>query len=178
MSVINWTQQQLTAIREVHRSVLATAAAGGGKTAVLAQRCTHLLSQADPRANVEDLLVLTFNESAANEMRRRIRQAFLEQLKREPATAGAVRQLALLDQARILTVHAFCSTVIREYFYLLSLDPAYEILDADEADLLKTQAAHEVFEGFYNATDQKEQTNEIHRFLQIYGSDISDRDLI
>lgn len=168
----------MTAIREVRRSVLATAAAGGGKTAVLAQRCTYLLSQADPRANVEDLLVLTFNESAANEMRRRIREAFMEQVKREPTTAGAVRQLALLDQAKILTVHAFCSTVIREYFYLLSLDPAYEILDADEADLLKTQAAHEVFEGFYNATDRKEQANEIHRFLQIYGSDISDRELI
>jgi len=68
--------------------VLATAAAGGGKTAVLAH--THLLSQADPRANVEDLLVLTFNDSAANEMRQRIREAFLEHLKREPATAKGI----------------------------------------------------------------------------------------
>ncbi|MCH9021726.1 MAG: UvrD-helicase domain-containing protein, partial [Planctomycetes bacterium] len=178
MSEIRWTEQQLTAIREVRYNMLVTAAAGSGKTAVLAQRCTHLLSQANPRANVEDLLVLTFNESAANEMRRRIRQAFMEQVKREPATAGAVRQLALLDQAKILTVHAFCSTVIREYFYLLSLDPAYEILDGDESDLLKTQAAHEIFEGFYKTGDRKEQAKEIHRFLKIYGSDVSDRELI
>ncbi|MCP4710227.1 MAG: helicase-exonuclease AddAB subunit AddA [Planctomycetes bacterium] len=153
MNQIKWTDEQKLAITTVDSDVLLTAAAGAGKTAVLAQRCIHLLTDARSPCNINELLVLTFTEAAAAQMRHRIADALNEKIRTQPQNASLCRQLNLLDQARISTIHAFCRAVLRDYFYRLPLDPNFQMLDADQAELLKLQTAGELLEDYY-AQDQ------------------------
>ena len=157
MSQIEWTAEQKLAVTTVNSDVLLTAAAGAGKTAVLAQRCLHLLTAAHSPCNINELLVLTFTEAAAAQMRRRIAGALTEKIRSQPQNTSLLRQLYLIDQARISTIHAFCRSVLREYFHRLPLDPNFQMLDADEADLLKLQIAGELLEDYY-AQDQTGET--------------------
>ena len=177
---INWTNEQELAIRTVGSDVLLTASAGSGKTAVLAQRCIYLLTEAPRPCNIDELLVLTFTESAAAEMRSRI----AEELRRLNGSTGysarLQRQLLLLDKAQIGTVHSFCNSVLREFFYHLPLDGTYEILDGDDADLLKLQIATELFEERYAriAEAQDQSADVFPGFVQAYGAGGNDRSLI
>ncbi|MCK5269216.1 MAG: UvrD-helicase domain-containing protein, partial [Sedimentisphaerales bacterium] len=177
---INWTNEQELAIRTVGSDVLLTASAGSGKTAVLAQRCIYLLTEAPRPCNIDELLVLTFTESAAAEMRSRI----AAELRRLIGSVGysdrLQRQLLLLDKAQIGTVHSFCHSVLREFFYHLPLDGTYEILDGDDADLLKLQIATELFEERYTriAEAQDQPVDVFSNFVQAYGTGSNDRSLI
>src|SRR5262245_48894754 len=100
-----WTEQQRRAIETVGRNLLISAAAGSGKTAVLAERCAHLVCDApEPhRCDADQLLVVTFTKAAASEMRKRIGEAMSARLDRNPGDARLARQLALLDRAQIST---------------------------------------------------------------------------
>jgi ATP-dependent helicase/nuclease subunit A len=223
MPEINWTSEQRAAIETVSGDVLVTAAAGAGKTAVLTRRCIHLLTNIDPPCSIDELLVLTYTEAAAAEMRRRIRSALYElaaiptaggshrpyqragsasdrahevdspgamhtsswacknsTLTSRPMTAPPRlrRQLALLDQARISTIHSFCNALLREYFYRLNLDPGFEILDAAEADLLKLQIADELFEEYYARSQEKDSSDDFAGFVRSYSTGAGDRQLI
>jgi len=135
---IKWTKQQQRAIRQRGSDVLVTASAGTGKTAVLSGRCVDIVSD---KSDVRNILVLTFTDAAAEQMRLRIAEqlssAFSQKL--DPHLR---HQLMLLDGADISTIHSFCKRLITEYFYKLGLDPTFRIIDADEAALLKA----EVFE--------------------------------
>src|SRR5438067_1704286 len=91
------TPQQTAAITSSGKSLLVSAAAGSGKTSVLAQRCVHLICDAKPKCNVGQLLVVTFTEAAALEMKARIETALRERLARESHNAHLVRQLSLID---------------------------------------------------------------------------------
>ena len=167
MSDIRLTAQQNQARTLTGRDILLTAAAGAGKTAVLARRCVYLLSEAPEPCEVEELLVLTFTESAAAEMRQRIAD-FLRKKSRQPGSDTEMLRLklALLDKAQISTIHSFCKSVLSEFFYLLGLDPTFEMLDADEAALLKVQVAEELFERHYRETDKRV----FSPFVQAYSS--------
>src|SRR2546421_12344319 len=92
-----WTAQQRSAITASGKGLLVSAAAGWGKTSVLAERCVHLICDAKPRCNVNQLLVVTFTEAAALEMKSRIESALRERLVREPANQHLIRQLSLID---------------------------------------------------------------------------------
>jgi len=166
MSEIKFTAEQELARTVVGRDVLLTAAAGAGKTAVLAQRCVYLLCDADEPCDVEELLVLTFTEAAASEMRERIGQYLRKKCKAEPANADLRRKLALLDKANISTIHAFCKSLLTEFFYVLGLDPTFEMMDADESNMLKGQVAEELFEGRYAS----ETSDVFGGFVQAYGA--------
>ncbi len=102
-----WTPEQSLAITLTGQSLLVSAAAGSGKTAVLAERCVHLVCDADQPCDVDELLVVTFTEKAAVEMRSRITKALRERCEREPSDRLRL-QLALVDQAQVSTLHAFC----------------------------------------------------------------------
>jgi ATP-dependent helicase/nuclease subunit A len=134
-----WTKQQLRAIRARGGNVMVAASAGTGKTAVLSGRCAGIVSDKAICPDVWSILVLTFTEAAAEQMRSRIaeqlRAAFLE--SRDPHLH---HQLVLLQGADISTIHSFCKRAITEYFYKLSLDPTFRVIDEDEAGLLKTEA--------------------------------------
>jgi ATP-dependent helicase/nuclease subunit A len=135
---IEWTDQQARAIAARGANVLVTASAGTGKTAVLSGRCVDLVSDAAACPDVRNMLVLTFTEAAAEEMRSRIAQRLREAFRQRRETRLG-RQLILLQGADISTIHAFCRRLISEHFHELALDPAFRVIDADEAMLLKSE---------------------------------------
>lgn len=154
-----WTDEQWSGITATGRSVLVSAAAGSGKTAMLAERCAYLVCEAPQpdRCDVTDLLVVTFTDAAAVEMRSRIQKA----LRDKVASAGSARlsgQLNLLDQMSVSTLHAFCARVLRQHFHRVGLDPAFSVLDGEEAKLLRNETAREVFEDRYELDDSGEFT--------------------
>src|SRR3954468_21487940 len=101
-SEMKWTKEQQLAIETVGRSLLVSAAAGSGKTAVLAARCAHLVCDADPPCEVHELLVVTFTEAAAAEMKGRIEKALRARLATaRDSDERLERQLAMVERASV-----------------------------------------------------------------------------
>src|SRR5436305_5223072 len=121
-----WTPAQILGITTVGKSLLVSAAAGSGKTAMLSERCAHLVCDApEPhRCDVDELLVVTFTDAAAAEMRHRIHQALRARAATDHSERLA-RQLHLIDQAQVSTLHSFCARMLRQHFHLVGLDPAF-----------------------------------------------------
>src|SRR5260221_13853281 len=99
----NWTPEQRLGITLTGKSLLVSAAAGSGKTTILAERCAHLVCDAEPHCDVDDLLVVTFTEAAAAQMKARIHAALRDRAARSPSDRMS-RQLALVDQAHVSTL--------------------------------------------------------------------------
>ncbi len=141
-SKVKWTTQQNRAITEHGRNVFVSASAGTGKTAVLSGSCVNVVTNTSACPDVWSVLVVTFTEMAAEEMRSRIAKQL--RLEMETTADAALRrhlrhQLILLGAADISTIHSFCKRIITEHFYEIGLDPTFGIIDADEAKLLKTE---------------------------------------
>jgi len=137
-SKIKWTEQQKRAIVTRGSDVLVTASAGTGKTAVLSGRCVDIVRDKSICPDVWSILVVTFTDMAAEQMRSRI----AEQLQAAFEKSGDPHiryQLMLLQGADISTIHSFCKRLITEYFYKLGLDPTFRVIDGDEQKLLKTE---------------------------------------
>jgi len=135
---IEWTEQQKRAIVTRGSDVLVTASAGTGKTAVLSGRCVDIVRDKSICPDVWSILVVTFTDMAAEQMRSRI----AEQLRAAFEKSGDrhIRyQLMLLQGADISTIHSFCKRLITEYFYQLGLDPIFRIIDSDEQKLLEAE---------------------------------------
>ncbi len=140
-----WTPEQWDAVC-AEGSLLVSAAAGSGKTSVLAARCAFLVSSAAKPCDVSRLLVVTFTEAAAMEMRTRIEKTLRTTLSKGSTTDPRLRkQLALIDHANISTLHALCVRLLKQNFTHLGLDPDFRVLDGDEALLLRLQIAREAF---------------------------------
>ncbi|MCK4851153.1 MAG: UvrD-helicase domain-containing protein, partial [Phycisphaerae bacterium] len=146
---IQWTLQQLEAIRHEGSSVLVSAGAGAGKTEVLARHCAELLSRKEGACGIDELLVVTFTEAAAAQMRERIGRIIRELAQQRPGDKHLARQAARVSTAAISTIHSFCQTVLRQNFARAGLDPHFTIIDADEALLVKSAALEQVFEELY-----------------------------
>jgi ATP-dependent helicase/nuclease subunit A len=147
-----WTDSQWAGI-VTPGNLLVSAAAGSGKTAVLAERCAYLVCDAPHPCDVDELLVVTFTEAAAAEMKGRIEKALRDRIASRPADKRLLRQLALIDRAQVSTLHGFCTRLIRQHFHLLDLDPAFSILDGEEAKLLRTEIARDLFAERYESAD-------------------------
>jgi ATP-dependent helicase/nuclease subunit A len=143
--VTKWTPEQRAGIETTGRSLLVSAAAGSGKTAVLSARCAHLVCDAAPPCDVDQLLVVTFTEAAAAEMKGRIEAALRQRLAGQEDDPRLVKQLALVERAHVSTLHGFCSRLLRQNFHLLGLDPGFAVLDGDEGKLLRNEVARELF---------------------------------
>jgi len=181
-----WTPEQELAITARGGNLLVSAAAGSGKTAVLIERAIRLvlgpggLAETGPAGvvDVDRLLVVTFTEAAASEMRDRLATALRERLRSAEnagpaATASRLRrQSALLGRASISTLHAFCLSVCRRHFHRLGLDPAFDVLSEEEASLLQTEVLEAVFEEGYERADEG-----FARLVDAYGSDRGDEPL-
>ncbi|HEV58032.1 MAG TPA: hypothetical protein ENN87_11160, partial [Phycisphaerales bacterium] len=144
-----WTEDQARAISTAGRTVLVSASAGTGKTAVLTERVTRLLADATNPIDTSSLLVVTFTEAAAEEMKARIaarlREAYTH--AQSPGQASTLYgQLLRLDAAQISTIHAFCKRTIEEHFQVLGLDPAWRIIEPDAARILKQHVLDKVIE--------------------------------
>ena len=146
---MKWTPEQRRGIETTGRSLLVSAAAGSGKTAVLAQRCAHLVCEATPPCDIDQLLVVTFTEAAAAEMKGRIESVLRARLIGKEDDPRLNRQLALIERAQVSTLHGFCARLLRQNFHLLGLDPGFAVLDGDEARLLRIDTAREVFSARY-----------------------------
>src|SRR5437660_6705093 len=167
-----WTDEQRAGITTVRRSLLVSAAAGSGKTAVLAERCAYLVCDAKPPCSVDELLVVTFTEAAAAEMKKRIGAALQKRHDSDPENPRLQSQLAQIDRAQVSTLHGFCARLLRRHFHLVGLDPAFSVLDGDEAALLRAEVARKLFADSY----ETDEAGIFQRFIDVYG-DGSDDDL-
>jgi len=147
-----WTNQQAKAIDERNKNILVSAAAGSGKTAVLVERILKLI--VEERVDITEMLIVTFTNAAAGEMRERILTALATQMVKDPVNADFLRrQMNLLNRAHIKTLHAFCMDVIRQNFHQLDIDPAFRIGDMSELTVLKQQILDDLMETTYEKAD-------------------------
>ncbi|MGJ7034428.1 helicase-exonuclease AddAB subunit AddA [Anoxybacillus eryuanensis] len=167
-----WTDEQWQAIYATGKHTLVAAAAGSGKTAVLVERIIQKILHKERPIDVDRLLVVTFTNAAAAEMRQRIGEALEKALEKEPHSLHLRRQLSLLQKASISTIHSFCLDVIRKYYYVIGIDPVFRIADEGEMALLKEEVLETLFEQYYAENDEA--------FLAVvdrYTSDRTDADL-
>ena len=170
MTNMAWTNEQQAAIDSRGQTLLLSAAAGSGKTAVLVERIIRRLLDKEYPIDITELLVVTFTKAAAAEMRDRIGTALMKALS-ETKDSRVERQLALLPSAQISTLHAFCQHVIRKYFYTIDLDPAFSIAGEEELNLLRRQVLEDVFLSYY---EDDEKASILYPLADMFGSDRGD----
>lgn len=159
-----WTEDQWKAIMASGQDILVAAAAGSGKTAVLVERIIKkVISDINP-INVDELLVVTFTNASAAEMRHRIGEALEKAIDASPDSVHLKKQLSLLNRASISTLHSFCLDVIRKYYYLIDVDPGFRIADETEGQLLRDEVIEELFEEEYGKADNQRFFNLVDAF--------------
>ena len=142
------SQQRAVAARG---NVLVMAGAGTGKTHTLVARCLELICK--ERVSLEEILIVTFTEAAASEMKQRLRAALEKKSRQTPDDTHCSEQLALFDTAHVGTLHGFCLKLVREHFHELGLDPQIAMLDDGESRLLAGETLAEQSEAHYENTD-------------------------
>jgi ATP-dependent helicase/nuclease subunit A len=148
-----WTREQWQAIHADGDHVLVAAAAGSGKTAVLVQRIIRIISSVHQPVDVDRLLVATFTKAAADEMRHRIRDALERELIEHPDSVHLRKQLALIHQSSITTLHSFCLEVVQRYYHRVAIDPGFRIANETEAELLRQDVMEGLFEQYYSDSE-------------------------
>ncbi len=169
---MRWSTEQWTAIATSQKNLLVSAAAGSGKTAVLVNRILrHLLAReegAEPW-DVDRLLVVTFTRAAAAEMRARMEKELQRAIAEDPGNERLERQLVLLSNASISTLHSFCQQIIRQNFAAIDLDPKFRLANEQELVLMRQDVIEELFEAKYEAENPG-----FLRFVREYGSERGD----
>ncbi|MDQ0232241.1 helicase-exonuclease AddAB subunit AddA [Metabacillus malikii] len=168
-----WTDDQWKAIVASGQDILVAAAAGSGKTAVLVERIIKKILSKENPVDVDSLLVVTFTNASAAEMRNRIGEALEKALKENPSSLHLRRQLTLLNKASISTLHSFCLQVVRKYYYMINIDPSFRIADETEGQLLIDEVLDDLFEEEYSREDNEPFFDLIDR----YTSDRNDVEL-
>lgn len=164
MSKVNWTPEQQDAIYEKNLNILVAAAAGSGKTAVLVERIIQKILQ--DKVDIDKLLVVTFTNSAASEMRERVLKAIDKKLEETPEDENLQRQITLLNKASICTIDSFCLEVVRNHFYELeNVSPNFRIADTTEIELLKQEVIEDIFEEKYETED-----SDFTKLINVYTS--------
>ena len=174
---MNLTAAQQQAV-DARGNVLVMAGAGTGKTRTLVERCLQCLLRAAPRASLDEILVVTFTEAAAAEMRQRLRARLEEESATDPADLHWQEQMALFETAHIGTLHSFCFKLVRQHFYELELDPQVSVLPEEEARLLAEETLDALLRKNYegNAPDAEAVQQLIQ--TQAKGSDMPIRGLV
>ena len=143
---MQFTPEQQKVINLRDKNILVSAAAGSGKTAVLVERILgRILDDTNP-VDIDRLLIVTFTNAAAGEMKERIGAAIEARLKEQPENQHLQRQATLLHHAQITTIDSFCLFVIRNHFNEIGLDPGFRVADSGEIELLKQDIVNEIFE--------------------------------
>jgi ATP-dependent helicase/nuclease subunit A len=161
-----WTTSQLAGIQTTGHSLLVSAAAGSGKTAVLSERCAHLVCDSHESCDIDQLLVVTFTESAAAEMKARIQSALRRRFAEHPNDHRLARQVPLAEHAHVSTVHGFCYRLLKQNFTLASIDPEFDVLSSEEATLLQVEVVTDLFHRRY----ELDETGDFQRFIDAYGN--------
>ena len=154
MSSPKWTDEQQAVIDSRNCNLLVAAAAGSGKTAVLVERIIKIITDTKNPVDIDKLLVVTFTNAAASEMRERIGDAIAKELDKHPENTHLQNQLILLNRASITTIHSFCLDVIKSNFHKINIDPNFRIGDQTECTILKQECIEEVFEENYEQKNE------------------------
>ena len=180
MADVRFTPDQQRAIDTIDKSILVSAAAGSGKTAVLVERIINIIVRG--RADVDRMLVVTFTNAAASEMRLKLTKAINKEIKAaktsDPERAERLgQQLGKMYRSYISTVHSFCNRVIKEFFYLTDLEPNFKICDSLKAEIMKMEAIEEVFEQGFEE-DAFIEGGSFREFLDRYSKERDDKALM
>ena len=167
-----WTKEQQQVIDLRDCDMLVSAAAGSGKTAVLVERIISRIMDHKEPVDIDRLLVVTFTNAAAAEMRERILAALEEKLEQHSENVHLQRQVTLVHHAQITTIHSFCLEVIRNHFHTISLDPGFRIGDEGELKLLRHEVMEELLEEEYRQADP-----EFYVFAEAFAPGKSDQGL-
>ncbi|QUI24723.1 helicase-exonuclease AddAB subunit AddA [Vallitalea pronyensis] len=170
MSGVKWTDEQQKVIDTRERNLLVSAAAGSGKTAVLVERIIQMITDEEKPVDIDRLLVVTFTNAAASEMRERISEALEKKIDNNPENRYLHKQLSLLPNASIMTIHAFCLQVIKNNFHMIQVDPSFRVADETELTLLKSDIVKELLESYY----QKDNNDEFLALIESYATGKSD----
>lgn len=169
-----WTNEQQHAIDARDKNILVSAAAGSGKTAVLAERVLTMIKNGEIR--IDKLLIATFTTAAAGEIRERILNNLMRSLSEEPDNNYLAQQIAMFEKANIGTIHSFCQTLLRSNFYKTPLPADFKIGDTAELELIKEEVLADIIEEEYEKGSE-----DFMMFAQGYcpgKDDISLRELI
>jgi ATP-dependent helicase/nuclease subunit A len=166
---MQWTKEQQKVIDLRNRNILVSAAAGSGKTAVLVERILSMITQGDNPLDIDRLLIVTFTNAAAAEMRERIGDAIEKKLAEMPENVHLQKQATLVHNAQITTIHSFCLNVIRNHFNTIDLDPSFRIGEEAELTLLKSDTVDDLLEKYY-----EEGSEEFLDFIESFTSGKSD----
>lgn len=180
MADVRFTPDQQRVIDTIDKSILVSAAAGSGKTAVLVERIINIIVQG--KADVDRMLVVTFTNAAASEMRLKLTKAINKVIKAsknsDPVRAEKLKQqLGKMYRSYISTVHSFCNRVIKEFFYLTDLEPNFKICDSLKAEIMKMEAIEEVFEQGFEEDDFIKGCS-FREFLDRYSKERDDKALM
>ncbi|TWT27960.1 helicase-exonuclease AddAB subunit AddA [Planomicrobium sp. CPCC 101110] len=166
-----WTDEQWRAIWAKGQDMLVSAAAGSGKTAVLINRMIEKVLDEENPISVDELLVVTFTNASAAEMRHRMSNALEKAVAGNPESKHLRKQLRLINKAQISTLHSFCLQVVKQYAYLLEIDPGFRIANETEAALLRDDVMEAILEAAYEG----EGADEVYRLADSFTSDRSDQ---
>lgn len=164
-----WTKDQQNVIDFRERSLLVSAAAGSGKTAVLIERILSRITDQEHPLDIDRLLVVTFTRAAAGEMRERLNTAIEKKLETEE-NEHLSRQLTLLQNAQITTIDSFCAYLLKNYFHMIGLDPNYRVMDEGESRLLKGETLEGLLEEQFAGGDEK-----FLRFVECFATGKNDQ---
>ena len=166
-----WTKEQNDAIQDRNNNLLVAAAAGSGKTAVLVERIIQLI--VNDKVDIDRMLIVTFTQAAAGEMRERISSALLTELEKDCENDEYLRsQINLLNRASISTLHAFCMDVVKRYFHLIDIDPNFRIGDTTETAIMRLEALEELLENEY-----EKNASEFIKLVEMFGGGKDDTPL-
>ena len=147
-----WTKEQKRAIEENGSNILVAAAAGSGKTTVLVERIIQKII--NNRIDIDKLLIVTFTNAAASEMRERILNALYKKIDEDPNNIHLQRQIVFLNKASICTIDSFCLDIVKNNFYEIGISPNFRIADSTELEILKQEALEDLFEELYLNKDK------------------------
>lgn len=147
--MVNWTSSQQEAINFSGANMLLSAGAGAGKTAVLIERILQKILRENEPQEIDRLLVVTYTNAAAAQMKERLSREIFEAFQKYPENFHLKRQILLMQQAHVSTLHSFCLDLVREYFYLIDLDPKVRIGQDAELAILREKVLDKIFEDYY-----------------------------
>jgi len=162
---VKWTKEQLEVIYERDKNILVSAAAGSGKTAVLVERIIQRITAVNDPVGVDEIVVVTFTEAAAGEMKERIRLAIESRLKEEPDNFHLQEQAVLVMSAQISTIHGFCLRIIRDNFHEIDIDPSFRVAEEGELVLIRQDILDAILEKRYEEGETR-----FLQFIDAYGN--------
>ncbi len=164
---MKWTNEQNEAIELREKNILVSAAAGSGKTAVLVERIKRLII--DENFSVDKMLIVTFTNLAASEMKAKIRTSLQQASKNETdlyKIEYLQKQISLLSRANISTFHSFALEVLSDFYYIINIEPSFKICDDADSTILKRESLDRLFKEFFESEDK-----DFIEFLYCYSSE-------